>query len=122
MAEIAKVESSVDCENVTSNVAAVSQRSTGRARSNPQRVRGASTGVTARRARWLSGSQQVTSRAANKLSPVDSSAGGLKSALARCSPASAPPMAGPSMKPMPIAAPTMPRLRARSAGKLMSDA
>src|SRR6185437_12140452 len=71
---------------------------------------------------WLSGSMNSTSVIATALSEADSSAGRMKLAAPSRSPASAPPMAGPSMKPMPIEAPTMPMVRARSRGVLTSEA
>src|SRR5689334_21548755 len=64
---------------------------------------------------------KATSAIATRLSDEDSSAGSAEFAVCSSLPASSPPIAGPHMKPTPIAAPTVPSAFARFSRVLMSD-
>ena len=64
----------------------------------------------------------MTSRIANTLKQADTTAGRTKLAARRSLPASSPPIGGPSVKPMPIAAPTIPRVRGALLRALTSEA
>jgi hypothetical protein len=117
------MDSRFDCAKVTRRVAAAMKRNPGRSiniRSGPTRSRAACSlrlsGVL------LSGRKNVTRRIAQILSAADTTPGNTKLADLKSFPTNRPPIAGPSVKPMPIAAPTMPREAARFSGTLTSDA
>ncbi len=120
---MAKIDSRIDCEQVTSSTAAAMNRSTGRSRSS---VKGFDRDRAEPRLRCaallLSGRMNATSAIASTLRHADTVAGRAKFAVLTSFPASTPPMAGPTVNPMPIAAPISPSEAARLRGSLTSDA